>query len=86
MEDNIFDKVHEVDMKKTMEEFYIDYAMSVIASRLGSTLSPIRVVKVRSSSEDVSSSIVTLLKIRCCGSIVVSHNCSASISPRPLYR
>ena len=25
MEDNIFDKVHEVDMKKTMEEFYIDY-------------------------------------------------------------
>lgn len=34
MEDNIFDKVHEVDMKKTMEEFYIDYAMSVIASRL----------------------------------------------------
>ena len=33
MEDNIFDKVHEVDMKKTMEEFYIDYAMSVIASR-----------------------------------------------------
>ena len=33
MEDNIFDKVHEVDMKKTMEEFYIDYAMSVIISR-----------------------------------------------------
>ena len=33
MEDNIFDKVHEVDMKKTMEDFYIDYAMSVIASR-----------------------------------------------------
>lgn len=33
MEDNIFDKVHEVDLKKTMEESYIDYAMSVIASR-----------------------------------------------------
>ena len=32
MEDNIFDKVHEVDLKKTMEESYIDYAMSVIAS------------------------------------------------------
>ena len=33
MEDNIFDKVHEVDMKETMETSYIDYAMSVIASR-----------------------------------------------------
>ena len=33
MEDNIFDKVHEVDLKKTIEESYIDYAMSVIASR-----------------------------------------------------
>ncbi len=42
MDDNIFDKiltgdsfdkVHEVDLKKTMEDFYIDYAMSVIAAR-----------------------------------------------------
>ena len=33
MEDTIFDKVHEVDLKKTMETSYIDYAMSVIASR-----------------------------------------------------
>ena len=33
MEDNIFDKVHDIDLKKTMEESYIDYAMSVIASR-----------------------------------------------------
>lgn len=33
MEDNIFDKVHEVDLRKTMEKSYIDYAMSVIASR-----------------------------------------------------
>lgn len=33
MEDNIFDKVHEVDLKKTMEDSYIDYAMSVIAAR-----------------------------------------------------
>ena len=33
MEDNIFDKIHDVDLKKTMEESYIDYAMSVIASR-----------------------------------------------------
>ena len=29
MEDNIFDKIHDVDLKKTMEESYIDYAMSV---------------------------------------------------------
>ncbi len=33
MEDTIFDKVHEVDLKERMETFYIDYAMSVIASR-----------------------------------------------------
>ena len=33
MEDNIFDKINEVDLKKTMETSYIDYAMSVIASR-----------------------------------------------------
>ena len=33
MEDNIFDKVHEVDLEKTMKDSYIDYAMSVIASR-----------------------------------------------------
>ena len=33
MDENIFDKVHEVDLKKKMETSYIDYAMSVIASR-----------------------------------------------------
>ena len=33
MEPNIFDKVHDIDLKKTMEKSYIDYAMSVIASR-----------------------------------------------------
>ncbi|MCR4740549.1 MAG: DNA gyrase subunit A [Lachnospiraceae bacterium] len=33
MDDKIFDKVHEVDLKKTMESSYIDYAMSVIAQR-----------------------------------------------------
>ena len=33
MEDNIFDNIREVDLKKTMETSYIDYAMSVIASR-----------------------------------------------------
>ena len=30
---NIFDKIHEVDLKDTMEKSYIDYAMSVIVSR-----------------------------------------------------
>lgn len=33
MDEKIFDKVHEVDLKKTMETSYIDYAMSVIAAR-----------------------------------------------------
>ena len=33
MEPNIFDKIQEVDLKKTMEKSYIDYAMSVIAAR-----------------------------------------------------
>ena len=33
MDEHIFDKVQEVDLKKTMETSYIDYAMSVIASR-----------------------------------------------------
>ncbi|MDO4299019.1 MAG: DNA gyrase subunit A [Lachnospiraceae bacterium] len=33
MEDNVFDQIHDVDLKKTMEDSYIDYAMSVIASR-----------------------------------------------------
>ncbi len=32
-ESNIFDKIHEIDLKKTMEKSYIDYAMSVIVSR-----------------------------------------------------
>ena len=32
-DDKIFDEVREVDLKKTMENSYIDYAMSVIAAR-----------------------------------------------------
>ena len=32
-ENTIFDKVHDIDLKETMERSYIDYAMSVIASR-----------------------------------------------------
>lgn len=33
MDENIFDKIQEVDLQKTMETSYIDYAMSVIAAR-----------------------------------------------------
>ncbi len=33
MENSIYDQINEVDLKKTMEISYIDYAMSVIASR-----------------------------------------------------
>lgn len=33
MDETIFDQIQEVDLKKTMETSYIDYAMSVIASR-----------------------------------------------------
>ena len=33
MDDKIFDQIQQVDLKKTMESSYIDYAMSVIASR-----------------------------------------------------
>ena len=33
MDDKIFDKIEEVDLKKKMEDSYIDYAMSVIAAR-----------------------------------------------------
>ena len=33
MDDRIFDRIDDVDLKKTMERSYIDYAMSVIASR-----------------------------------------------------
>ena len=33
MDDKIFDQIQQVDLKKTMETSYIDYAMSVIASR-----------------------------------------------------
>ncbi|MFQ9164450.1 MAG: DNA gyrase subunit A [Lachnospiraceae bacterium] len=33
MDETIFDKVQEIDLKKTMEQSYIDYAMSVISQR-----------------------------------------------------
>ena len=39
MEENTFDRISEVDLKKTMESSYIDYAMSVIAARaVGDTM------------------------------------------------
>ena len=48
----------------------------------GSTSSPMSVMNV--SSALMASSICTRCKIRTLGSIVVSHNCSGFISPRPL--
>ena len=33
MDEHVFDKINDVDMKKTMENYYIEYAMSVIAAR-----------------------------------------------------
>ena len=45
-EGNQFDKVHVVDLKKTMETCYIDYAMSVIAAR---ALPDVRDVPARSA-------------------------------------
>ena len=33
MDEHIFDKIHDIDLKKTMEESYISYSMSVIKSR-----------------------------------------------------
>lgn len=48
MDDKIFDQIHDVDLKKTMEKSYIDYAMSVIASRalpdVRDGLKPVRAV------------------------------------------
>ena len=40
MDDKIFDQVHDIDLKKTMETSYIDYAMSVIACLLYTSPSP----------------------------------------------
>ena len=48
MDDKIFDQIHDVDLKKTMETSYIDYAMSVIAQRALPDVS--RIVNVRVSS------------------------------------
>jgi pyridoxine 4-dehydrogenase len=51
-------------------------------SRRGSTESPINVVKM--SSAATASSMRTCIRRRVSGLMVVSHNCSAFISPRPL--
>ena len=69
-----------------ISRFCTYFAFASINSLRGSTRSPIRVSNVISSSEAASSSIFTRSKILFSGSIVVSHNCSASISPSPLYR
>ena len=58
------------------------FALRSMNSLLGSTLSPIKIVKI--SSAIAASSISTRSIIRVSGFIVVSHNCSESISPRPL--
>lgn len=53
-----------------------------INSRRGGTSSPINIAKIRSASAALS--IVTCFSERVSGFIVVLHNCSAFISPRPL--
>lgn len=57
-------------------------ALRSIKSRRGGTSSPISMEKIRSAS--VALSMVTWRRVRNSGFIVVSHNCSAFISPRPL--
>ena len=47
MEDKIFDQIHEVDLKKTMEDSYIDYAMSVIAHGLADVRDGLKPVQRR---------------------------------------
>ncbi|CFP65441.1 Uncharacterised protein [Bordetella pertussis] len=59
-----------------------DSACVSMNARRGSTSSPISVVKT--SSAAMASSICTRSRRRTFGSIVVSHNCSGFISPRPL--
>src|SRR5690606_15758931 len=57
-------------------------AFSWMKSRRGSTTSPISRVKI--SSVTSASSTLTCSSTRLSGSSVVSHSCSAFISPRPL--
>ena len=58
MEDNVFDKIHEVDLKDTMEESYINYAMSVIASRaLPDVRDGLKPVKLSTSPKSVSNGL-----------------------------
>src|SRR4029453_19052905 len=67
-----------------MSRFLTSSALSSMNLRRGSTWSPISVVNIRSAS--VWSSAFTCSRVRLAGSIVVSHNVSGFISPRPLYR
>ena len=73
MDDTIFDKINDVDLKKTMENSYIEYAMSVIAARA--------LPDVRDGLKPVQRRILyAMIELN----NVVSQSCSASISPRPL--
>jgi hypothetical protein len=55
-----------------------------INSLLGGTSSPINIENILSAS--AAFSMVICLSVLFSGSMVVSHNCSAFISPKPLYR
>src|SRR5699024_545535 len=70
--------------KVYISKFCTYLAFSSINSRRGSTLSPIKILNI--SSAAIASFEVTCNKVRESGLIVVSHNCSAFISPKPLYR
>ena len=64
MDDKIFDQIQQVDLKKTMETSYIDYAMSVIASRalpdVRDGLKPVQRRVLYSMIESVSYTHLTL--------------------------
>ena len=66
MEDNIFDKIEEVDLKKKMEESYIDYAMSVIAARalpdVRDGLKPVQLGKIMTLSSQMNADITLITR------------------------
>ena len=68
MDDRIFDKIEDVDLKKKMEDSYIDYAMSVIAARA------LPDVRDGLKSDSSSSLMLTRSRILFSGSIVVSQS------------
>ena len=44
MDDKIFDQIHDVDLKKTMEKSYIDYAMSIVNVRVLSVIQWVNII------------------------------------------